>query len=193
MIFIEQVIIHLPDIIVYIVIGFLFTKTFHFVALKQNTSDVEHLLIESLVFGYIICNVAYLIPFTITYEIDIIGIAVSSIILACILGKIITSNKIIPLLDKLKIRDTFNTYMWDDLMDMEYPMKVRVKYASTEYIGMLHTFESYSNSPHITLASYSIIECFNSAMFSSLSSSPSVRYISSNPVLLKTWSNNSDT
>lgn len=60
----------------------------------------------------------------------------------------------IYVLDFLKIRDTGNVYYWDDLMDNDYPMKVKVSYNENVYEGMLHNYESYSNEPHIVLTSY---------------------------------------
>ncbi|MBR1691874.1 MAG: hypothetical protein IJ711_03750 [Lachnospiraceae bacterium] len=41
-------------------------------------------------------------------------------------------------------------------MDNNYPMKVRVSYKDVIYEGMLHNYESYSNEPHIVMASYII-------------------------------------
>lgn len=144
----------LPQIIIYIATGYVFSKTFNFVALKQNTSDVEHILTSSLVIGYIYCNIAYLIPISISYEIDTICIVFSALILGYMFAMILRSKKIIDILDFLKIRDTGNLYYWDDIMDNDYPMKVRVLFENTEYEGMLHNFESFSNTPHIVLASY---------------------------------------
>ena len=72
-------------------------------ALKQNSSDVEHILTASLVVGYIINKIANLIPFSISYEIDIIGIVLSALILAYGLAMISRSGKIMKILDFLKI------------------------------------------------------------------------------------------
>ena len=52
--------------------GYVFNKTFHFVALKQNTEDVEHILTASLVVGFIYCKIASLIPIHISDKIDTI-------------------------------------------------------------------------------------------------------------------------
>lgn len=41
-------------------------------------------------------------------------------------------------------------------MDNNYPMKIRIDYDRFVYEGMLHNFESYSNEPHLVLASYII-------------------------------------
>ena len=59
-------------------------------------------------------------------------------------------------MDWLKIRDTGNSYLWDDIMDNDYPMKVVVSYENIIYEGMLHNYESYSNEPHVVLGAYTI-------------------------------------
>lgn len=130
-------------------------------ALKQNISDIEHILTASLVIGYIYCNIAYLIPISISYEIDTICIVFSSLIFGYICAMMLRSKKIIDILDFLKIRDTGNVYYWDDIMDNDYPMKVRVSFENTIYEGMLHNYESYSNEPHIIITSYIIKDVDN--------------------------------
>lgn len=134
--------------------GYVFNKTFHFVALKQNTEDVEHILTASLVVGFIYCKIASLIPIHISDKIDTICIVVSALILAYIFARIFRCKYLIYVLDFLKIRDTGNVYYWDDLMDNDYPMKVKVSYNENVYEGMLHNYESYSDEPHIVLTSY---------------------------------------
>lgn len=139
--------------------GYLFCKTFHFVALKQNSSDVEHILVESLVVGYIILHIARMIPFSISYEVDMAGIALFSVVIAYLLGLLATGNCRIPLLDKLHIMETGNLYLWDDLMDNTgKPIRIKVEYDSATYDGMLHLFESYSSAPHIVLVAYHVIK-----------------------------------
>lgn len=144
----------LPEIIIYLVTGFVFIKTFHFVALKQNTTDVEHILTSSIVIGYIYCKLASFIPFSISYEVDTIIIIVSALVMGYLIAKALRCKYIIEILDFLKIRDTGNLYFWDDIMDDKYPMKLSIEYNNVTYNGMLHNYESYSNDPHIVLCSY---------------------------------------
>lgn len=144
----------LPQIIIYIVIGYTFNKTYHLVALKQNSTDIDHILTSSLVIGVIYYKIVNLIPIHVSNDIDNIMIIISSLISAYLLARIFTSKYWISIFDLLKIRDTGNTYYWDDLMDNNYPMKIKVTYDNFLYEGMLHNFQSYSNEPHIVLASY---------------------------------------
>lgn len=145
---------YLPEIVMWIATGFCFIKTYHFVALKQNSMDIEHILTASVVIGYIYCTIACLIPISFNVYIDNILILVSSIVVAYIIAKIVISKKMIPLLDFLHILDTGNRYMWDDLMDEKYPMKISIVCGEFRYEGIAHNVESYSNSPHIALGSY---------------------------------------
>lgn len=137
----------------YLVTGFFVTKTFHFVALKQNTNDVEHILMESLVIGYVCCRIAYIIPLSISPTVDNILIITVSIIAAFLIGKLFTnSSLIVKILDILQIRDTCNIYIWDDLMDTKYGMKICIESDDMIYEGYAHQIESYTNTPHIALA-----------------------------------------
>ncbi len=125
-------------------------------ALKQNSTDIEHILTVSLIVGYIYCNIAYLIPYSISYTVDNILIVLSALIFGYIFAILLRQKKIIYILDKLKIRDTGNMYLWDDLMDNDYPMKISIGYEDRIYEGMIHNYESYSNNPHVAIASYII-------------------------------------
>lgn len=136
----------------------MFNKTFHFVALKQNSVDIEHTLTSSLVIGYIYFKIANLIPISFSYEIDILCIIASALVLGYVFAKLLRSAVTVKVLDFLKIRDTGNLYYWDDIMDNKYPMKIRVICEKEIYEGMLHNYESYSNDPHIILSSYVIMD-----------------------------------
>ena len=146
----------IPDIIIYVVVGYLFNKVFSFVALKKFSSNVEHVVISSFVIGYIYCTIIHFIPIHISYEVDSLGISASAIVLAYLVGKFWRSKYMLYLLDFLKIRDTVNLYYWDDLMDDIYPMKVVATYKDIVYEGMLYNYESYSNAPELVLSSYII-------------------------------------
>ena len=154
----------LPQVIVYIVTGYVFSKTFHFVALKKNSNDIEHVLTLSLVIGYIYCKIASLIPIHISDEIDTLGIVISALIWGYLFARFVKNRYVIQILDFLKIRDTGNLFYWDDLLDNEYPMKVKVLCDDVCYEGMLHNFENYSNEPHIVLASYVVKDKSNKVL-----------------------------
>ena len=154
----------LPRIAIYVAVGFVFLKTFHFVALQQNTSDIDHILTASLVVGFIYCEVAYRIPFSVSYEIDHIGIIVSSACMGYLTGRLVLSKVWSKILDFLKIRNTVNMYYWDDLMSNDYVMKVYVNFTDKSYEGMLHFYEGYSNNPHVVLGSFIVRDSLNNVI-----------------------------
>ncbi|MCM1246999.1 MAG: hypothetical protein NC251_01030 [Lachnoclostridium sp.] len=147
----------MPQITVYIVVGYIFIKTYRFVALKKDSDNIEHILTSSLVVGFIYYEIARMIPFTISREVDNLLIGLSALFLGYLLALLSRQKKIVYwILDKLSIHDTNNAYIWDDLMDVKNAMKVRVVYDEEIYEGMLHNYESYSNAPRIVLAAYTV-------------------------------------
>lgn len=136
-------------------------------ALKQNSANVENTLMSSLVIGFICfiyCKIAAMIPITISYNVDNVCIVISALLFGYVFGRIIKNKKIIEILDFLQIRDTGNKYYWDDILDNQYPMKIKISYDDFIYEGMLHNYESYSNEPHIVLASYMIMDKKNNIL-----------------------------
>ena len=147
----------LPDLILYLVVGFAFLITFRFVSLKKNSSNFEHVLLESLIIGYVYCTLMYMIPISINTYIDNICIISTTIIVAYILGIINRSKYKIIILDFLHIPDTGNEYLWDDLLDNNYSMRACVQYDEKIYTGYVHDIENYNNSPHIVLCLYTVM------------------------------------
>lgn len=147
----------LPQVILYIVTGYAFLIPFHFVALKQFSKDIEHILLLSIVVGYVYCNIAYLIPISFSDIIDNVLIVISALILGNVFARIWRNKSIsLRVFEWLKIRDTGNLYVWDDIMDDDYPMKAIIYYNNTVYEGLIHLYESYSKEPQIVLGSYVI-------------------------------------
>lgn len=142
------------DIILCLVVGYIFVKVYHFVALYQNSKNVEHLIMSSIVVGYVYYKLFQLLPSPINENTLLLIISAMSV--SYVLAQFTRSNLVVRLCDFLKIRDTSNVYMWDDLMDNIYPMRVIVHYNDLIYDGIAHNIESYSNSPHIALGSYVI-------------------------------------
>lgn len=138
----------------YIIAGYSFLKTLHFVSLKENSENIEHILTSSLVIGFICYKIAGLIPYSCGEVYDCIGITCASIIIAYVIGLVLNSRFILSVYEFLKIRDSGRKYFWDDLMDKKYAMQICVHYNNYKYIGFLYNFESYSNSPHVVLVSY---------------------------------------
>ena len=142
--------------IVYIVMGYAFLIPYRLVTLKQDSDNVEHSLLSSLVVGFIYCNIAYMLPDSPSYEMDIIGMFLCSLVLGYLSGRVLNSKYIPNIFEFLKIRTTLNKHYWDDLMDKEKPMRASIYCNDKIYTGMLHLYEDRSNSPHLVLAAYDI-------------------------------------
>lgn len=153
-----QVIQMLPNLILYIVVGFFFDFTFELVALKKNSNNTEHIIIKSLIIGYVYCNLAYSIPITINRYIDNALILITAIIMAYMLARFYRSEHKVELFDFLKIPDTGNEYMWDDLLDDTWPMRISIIYNEYTYDGFLHATQSYSYSPQVAVALYKVTD-----------------------------------
>lgn len=138
----------------YIITGYSFLNTIHVVTLKEKSEDIEHILTGSLVIGFICYKIASLIPYTWGEELDCLGITLSSVVFAYLLGLFLNSRIILKIYDFLKIRESGKKYLWDDVMDTSLSMMVNVYYGSLKYNGYLFSYESYSNSPNVILASY---------------------------------------
>ena len=145
----------LPQVILYIVTGYLIYSTYHFTRIKQiDDKNTEHILMSSLVIGYIYCELINLIPIYTCQEIYILGMIICSVLLGYLLGKLIQNKYIVSILDFLKIRETGNDYYWNDLLDKSKSMKTKIIINNKIYEGMIHYIESKSNSPNIILSSY---------------------------------------
>lgn len=151
----EYLIKELPNFLITIVTGYVFLKAYSFTALKKNPNDIQHILISSFVVGFIYCRLAAMIPFTISEQVDHVLIVLSALCAGYAIARLLRNKRVItPILDRLKIQDTGNAYFWDDLLDNEHEMEIYVDYGDVIYGGVAHNFESYSNSPHVVLASY---------------------------------------
>lgn len=112
----------LPNILLYLVTGYLYISIFHFVALKESKEEMNHVLTSSLVIGYIIVNIVNMIPFSISYSVDSIGIAFAGAVSGFVFGKIYHGRLFDRIVQLFHIRSTPNKYIWTDLMDMDYPI-----------------------------------------------------------------------
>lgn len=138
----------------YIITGYSFLNTIHIVTLRENSEDIEHILTGSLVIGFICYKIANLIQFSCGEVLDCLGITLSSVVFAYLLGLFLNSRIILKIYNFLKIRESGKKYLWDDVMDTSLSMMVNVYYGNIKYNGYLFSYESYSNSPNVILASY---------------------------------------
>lgn len=145
----------LPNILLYLVTGYLYISIFHFVALKESKEEMNHVLTSSLVIGYIIVNIMNMIPFSISYSVDSIGIAFTGAVSGFVFGKIYHGRLFDRTVQLFHIRSTPNKYIWTDLMDMDYPIYVTINMKDgNTYCGYVSVIEEFNRNPQIALASY---------------------------------------
>lgn len=148
----------MPQFIPYLVTGFLFCYVYRFASLKEKQKDIDHILIKSFVFGYIIYYLAKIIPHgKISDGIYPIIITVVSLVIAYIFAKIATSVKFGQLLGFLHIWQTGNDLLWDDIIiDPDYGVKAEISLSKKVFSGYIHYYEGHTSTPHVVLCLYKV-------------------------------------
>lgn len=146
----------LPEIILYIVLGFIFTRTYKFTRIINNITEYQHVFIVSLIVGFILWNIYSLIPISFGIYVDTIGMVVCSVIMGFISAKIINSNKLHKLFQKLKISQTVNQKIWADIEDKDNAIFVSIEDKTNHVLtdGMLVLYESFERQPLIQLSAF---------------------------------------
>lgn len=146
---------NLPNLISYLVIGFIFIRMYHYFLLIDNTINTEHILLESVAVGFILRSIMDpIISLIFKGRIQIVAEIVMVVIFAYLIKSVKNSDKFAIVLDKLKIRNTGNKYFWHDLLDYDFPMIAKVSYTNIQYSGYIHLYSSNTDSPHLALAAY---------------------------------------
>lgn len=143
----------LPQFIFNIALGFIFLRFFRYSCSIKNSNETEHIVWESLLTGFVIRACFSIIPFSINYAVDRIGMIIFTIIVALISGRIYSDERIDKLFRKLKIYRTRNAFIWQDLQDKDFATFVKVVNPETNeaYYGALKYFEDFERQPQIVL------------------------------------------
>lgn len=146
----------LSDIILYVVSGYIFLYTYKTTRIVERSKEQEHIIVESLIFGYIINNIALVIPISLGYYADIICIVIASAVSGFLCAKFISSRYTNYLIDKLGIRQTKFRYMWQNICDPELAIFIDVTDSETKnrYYGQLLVFEDFEKYPIIQICKY---------------------------------------
>ncbi len=152
----RDLVVLLPEIILYIVLGFIFTRTYKFTRIINNITEYQHVFIVSLIVGFILWNIYSLIPISFGIYVDTIGMVVGSVIMGFISAKIINSNKLHKLFQKLKISQTVNQKIWADIEDKDNAIFVSIEDKTNHVLtdGMLVLYESFERQPLIQLSAF---------------------------------------
>lgn len=143
----------LPDIILYIVLGYVFIRVFKFICAIENNTEYKHVFVESLITGFVLNNVFRIIPFSLGKYLDIIGMTIGSIILGYVSAFIFNSECLQRIFRFLKIKQTTNKYIWADIADKDCGTYISLYNKNkNEYIeGSVILFESFERKPIVQI------------------------------------------
>lgn len=148
----------ISDIILYIVLGFIFMQIFNFIVSNQSSNDFQHIFFKSLIIGFILVNVMSTLPFTSNniylYALILVMITV---ILSYIMAQIYCSTVFKNICKFIKVRRTVNPYIWNDIEDKKQTLWIRIgfKELNLKYVGILACVEDFQRQPLIVLTRYS--------------------------------------
>ena len=148
---------NIPEIISYVVYGYVFLVAYYWISFKDN-KDFNNLLIKSIAASYLLTSIydlfieIYNIAFSNEYYKVIIYFTVSAV-LGFAVGKIISHRQFNLLLHKLHIGRTTNENIWDDVIKPYTWIRVFMKDGSS-YLGQYRYGEPFKSEPIIVLATY---------------------------------------
>ena len=152
----DKLIEFLPQFIIYIVLGFIFLRFFRYMCTIKNSDKYEHIIWESLLVGFVLKQCYTIIPFSINYTVDIIGMIITTIIIAGIFAKIYSSKCLDKFLRLIGVHRTRNKYIWKDIEDPDYIINADVINPDTHeaYHGVIIYYEEFERNPQIVLNHY---------------------------------------
>ncbi len=171
----EKLIDFLPQVIIYIILGFIFLRIFRYMCTIKNSDEYEHIIWESLLVGFVLKHCYMLIPFSVNYIVDIVGMIILTIFLSAGISKIYSNRKIDEVLQKIGIHRTRNKYLWKDIEDSDYRMVVDAMNPDTQelYHGVVIYYEEFMKHPQLVLNHYKYWENFHKEAIMDYTNDPS--------------------
>ena len=154
---VTELINNIPEIISYVVYGYIFLVAYYWVTFKDN-KDFNNLLIKSIAASYLLTTGFNITvnKFKITFVDDsykVISYFVVSAILGFVVGKLISRRWFNTLLHIFLIGRTTNENIWDDVIKPYTWVRVFMK-DGTSYLGQYRYGEPFKSEPIIVLATY---------------------------------------
>lgn len=146
----------LPQIIIYIVLGYSFIRTYKFVRIVEQNKETEGVLTSSLAVGFALNCFFELAPTTGNNLMDKVIMIISSPILGYFAGTIVNSDKFGVICRFFKIKQTPNSTIWRDIEDSHCGVFIRLEnYENkTVFDGLYVLGEAYERFPIIQLSGY---------------------------------------
>lgn len=144
----------LPNIILYLAIGFVYLRVYRFTSIIQTTKNVSELLIESLIIGFALKCFYNLFP-SINSYIDMFGMLVSSVIVGFVSAKMFSGKAFNKILTFLDIRQTKSQFIWQDILGDTPIWITAIDYdKDIFYYGKAVLIEGYERKPQILITEY---------------------------------------
>ncbi len=160
MIFIENLITLIPEILWILISGYLYLKVFDFVTYEKDTKNYEYIFLKSVVCGTVLYNTVGTLTNMLISPWDNIVFISSVTLLAFCASKIFDSVFFRNIFKKIKINRTFNKNIWHDIMDKEHTVwaDIRSKTLKRHYYGEIVLIEDFEKYPRIVLSKYTIYD-----------------------------------
>ncbi len=149
----------LPQLIIYIILGFIFLRVFRYMCTIKNSDEYEHTIWESLLVGFVLKRCYDMVP-SINYAIDVIGMIITTIAISTIFAKVYSSKLFDKVLKTIGVHRTQNKYLWKDIEDPDYRTIVDAINPETNeaYHGVVVLYEEFKEHPQIVLSYYKYYE-----------------------------------
>lgn len=154
---ITELINNIPEIISYVVYGYVFLVAYYWISFKDN-NNFNNLLIKSVVVSYLLSSIynifieKYNIVFVNAYYRSITYFVISAT-LGFVIGKIVSHRCFNLLLHKLHIGRTTNENIWDDVIKPYTWIRIFMKDGSF-YLGQYRYGEPFQREPIVVLATW---------------------------------------
>ena len=151
----------IPEILSYIVYGYIYLTAYYWVSFKENES-FKNLLIKSAAVNFILITLFDVffnfvgLTFNNAYYVVIIYFMLSALI-GLVIGKIVTHRWFNGLLHKLHIGRTTNKNIWDDVIKPHTWVRVFTK-DGCSYLGQYRFGEPFKSEPIVVLATYQLLD-----------------------------------
>lgn len=160
MIFIENLVEVIPNILWILVSGYLYLKIYDFVSYTKEEKNYNYIFLKSVVCGTVLNTTIGSLTGYIIKPWDTIIYIVSVVVISFVLSKTMNSVLFRSILKKCNICRTFNQNIWHDLADRQHSVWVDIRSRQLErhYFGLLVLVEDFEKYPRIVLSRYTIYD-----------------------------------